>query len=182
MTAMHVKLSLLLTLVVAPVTAQELGVFGPTESGNYACWKRDYDAAHLASHPDQLVTNMSLVVDFPTEAEAREFSSFYDFSLDATLRGGKSGNGSGTCTPSGDGTGMVCGIDCDGGGVAVGIRDDGSVLVDLEHYGYIRLDGECAGGDEADTFPLEAGVDDKTFLLHPVTGKACRNIAPDWMR
>ncbi len=71
-------------------------------------------------------------------------------------------------------------MECDGGGVDVSPAGDGKVLLDLEETGYIRMEGECGGGDEYESFPLEPGIDDKQFLLQPVEAKICKPLLPEW--
>ena len=70
----------------------------------------------------------------------------------------------------------AAGVDCDGGGVQLSHGADGKILLDLTEHGYIRMTDSC-GEDEAGGFALEAGKDDKEFLLSPVAGKACKPLA-----
>ncbi len=150
-------------MVVSSVAAEELSSFVAAETGARGCWSRQYSAEHLAAHPDQLVTAMAFTLQFDQD--------FHYFQLDAELRGGQSGRATGVCSEY-EGV-LSCGVDCDGGGVHLSHGADGKILLDLTEYGYIRMTESC-GEDEADGFPLEAGKDDKEFLLSPASGKACK--------
>ena len=154
-------------LAVTSVAAEELSSFVAAQDGARACWSRQYSAEHLAAHPDQLVTAMAFTMQFGQD--------FHLFQLDADLRGGQTGRATGTCSEY-EGK-ISCGVDCDGGGVLLSHGADGKVLLDLTDYGYIRMTDSC-GEDEADGFSLEAGKDDREFLLSPATGKACKPL--DW--
>jgi hypothetical protein len=148
------------------VAAEELTSFVDAQKGARGCWSRQYSAEHLAAHPDQLVTAMDFTMQLDGE--------FHYFELTADLRGGQSGSAAGACSEY---EGVVsCGVDCDGGGVVLRHGADGKVLLDLSAYGYIRMTNSC-GEDEEDGFALEAGRDDKEFLLSPASGKACKPLA-----
>lgn len=150
-------------LAATSVTAEELASFVAAQAGEHKCWSRQYSAAHLADHPDQMVTAMDFTLQFDQD--------FHFFELNATLRDGKTGQSTGTCSEY---EGVIsCGVDCDGGSVALSHAADGKVMLDLTRSGYIRMTDSC-GEEEGGGFALEAGVDDKQFLLSPVSGKACK--------
>jgi uncharacterized protein YodC (DUF2158 family) len=153
-------------LAVSSVAAEELTSFVQAQEGAYKCWSRQYSDAHLAQHPDQLVTAMDFTLQFDQD--------FHFFELNATLRGGQTGQSTGTCSEY---EGVIsCGVDCDGGSVDLSHDADGKVMLDLTRSGYIRMTDSC-GEDEAGGFALEAGKDDKEFLLSPVGGKACKPLS-----
>ena len=159
------------------VGATELDDFVPAEAGASACWQRLYDETHLDGHPDQQVTAMTLLMSYLTFEDGSEGMRY--FGLDVSLRDGRKGTTSGGCWLS-EGT-VRCGVDCDGGGLVLTRNGDGSVLADLEAYGYISLESECGGGEgELESFPLEPGLDDKQFLLLPADAKLCKALAPEW--
>ena len=138
------------TLSILPVRAAEEFVEG--------CYRRDYDEAHLAAHPDQTVVGISLELAYDGEPLVPAFE------LAVRLRGREDWiSAGGACHL--DDAGWRCSVVCDGGGVGINYREDGrSVLVSLkEPYGYIRL--SYCGQDDEVGFSLDAGLDDKTFVL-----------------
>ena len=160
----------LIPIAASPVSAGELDDFVAAEDGAVSCWSRTYDEAHLADHPDQMVSALTFGVSYM--AGTAEFAEQYTFWLEATLRDGASGYTTGPCN-SYDGK-MWCGVECDGGGIYVEARADGDVLIDLETHGYIRMSGSCGSSDEKGITALEAGKDDKLFLLRPTDTKSCK--------
>src|SRR5215217_5658852 len=161
------------TMAVSSVAAEELSSFVAAQDGAQTCWSRDYSAEHLAAHPDQLVTAMRLTLRY--DAMVNDNPDFYSFRLEADLRGGQSGRAFGYCSEF-EGA-VSCGVECDGGGIGIAHAEGGKVLLDLTKYGYIRMAGSC-GSDESGGFGLEAGIDDRQFLLSPATGKACKPLGP----
>lgn len=158
-----------------PVLAANLTDFLPAEVGASACWQRTYDQAHLNAHPDQQVTAMSFSMNYLTFEDDSE--GFHVFGVEARLRDGRNGEGVGSCWA--DTAGIVrCGVDCDGGGLALRLDESGNLLADLEAMGYIRLEGGCDGAEDAEIFSLEPGLDDKLFLLHPTSAKVCKSLMP----
>jgi len=165
----------LVALSTGAVVAAELTDFVPAEDGASACWQRIYDEAHLAAHPDQQVTAMTLSMSFARYDETDP--GLHYFGLKVALRDGRHGTAAGGCH-SYDGD-VRCGVDCDGGGFALSLRDDGALRADLEAYGYVTIESGCGGG-ENETFALEPGLDDKLFLLHPTHAKVCKTLLPEW--
>lgn len=154
--------------------------FFAAENGAKSCWQRIYDAGHLRAHPDQQVTEMTFGVEYhPPKEDIADLSGVNLFGMSARLRNGLKGSGSGVCFTTDDGE-IRCGVDCDGGGVAVSQRSDGKLLVDLEPYGRIWLESECGGGGGGERLELQSGLDDKLFLLSPVSAKLCKSLIPDW--
>lgn len=159
--------------------AVELTDFVAAEAGAQACWQRIYDAEHLATHPDQKVTQITFGIGFqPPDDDIADPEGIYLFGLAASLRDGPKGVASGGCWV-GDGV-TRCSVDCDGGSVLIEKRGDGRLLIDLEATGYIALESECGGSGEYETFALEPGLDDKQFLLGPADAKACKGLVPTW--
>jgi hypothetical protein len=165
-----------ISLSAAAIGAAELADFVPAETDATSCWQRIYSEAHLASHPDQQVTAMTLLMSYEQFEDTSE--GMHYFGVDVALRDGRKGTTGGGCWLS-DGA-VRCGVDCDGGGLELSLNADGSVLADLEAYGYIRIDSECGGGEGAESFPLEPGLDDKQFLLHVADAKQCKALLPTW--
>jgi hypothetical protein len=153
----------------------------PQQDGASRCWQRIYSEDHLAGHPAQLVTALSFGAGFEPYEDPEHMGApgLTVFGMDVTLRGGKTGTTSGGCYLSHDGE-LNCGVECDGGGVIVDVRDNGDLLIDLEATGSIRMESECGGGDGISSFALEPGSDDKQFLLHAVDPKLCKGLIPSW--
>jgi hypothetical protein len=166
----------ILALSAGAVAAAELADFIPAADGATACWQRIYDETHLAAHPDQQVTAMTFALTYEVFEQAQD--GMHLFGLDVALRDGRKGTTSGSCSVH---EGEVrCGVECDGGGLALDLREDGAVLADLEAYGYISMESECGSDGEMESFPLEPGLDDKQFLLHPADAKTCKALLPRW--
>jgi hypothetical protein len=173
------RLALVTGLMIAasPVAAETLDDLVGRQADAVSCWQRVYDDAHLASHPDQQVTKMTFALGFQSLAGmATDRDGLFVFGMSAALRDGKRGVTSGECRQ--DETGIRCAVECDGGGVYISSRSDGSLLIDLEPTGYISMESECAGDGEQETFPLEPGLDDKQFLLGAIDSKLCKGIVP----
>ncbi|MHA6298810.1 hypothetical protein [Devosia sp. CAU 1758] len=166
----------IVTLVTGTVLAAELTEFVPAEDGAAACWQRVYDGEHLAAHPDQQVTAMTLSMSFEKYDAAD--SGMHYFAVDVALRDGRRGTTAGGCWVY-DGAAR-CGVDCDGGGMELALDGTGNLLADLDAYGYMRVESECGGGEEAETFELLPGIDDKLFLLHRAEAKVCKSLLPSW--
>jgi hypothetical protein len=158
-----------LTLGAGPILAAELSDFVPARDGALSCWSRIYDAAHLKSHPAQKVAEMNFAISYA--AESAEYAAQYSFLIQAKLRDGTAGANTGPCSET-DGE-IMCGVECDGGYVMVEARSDGGVLLDLDASGYIYLEGGCGSENEDGGFALEAGADDREFLLRPVPAHQC---------
>ena len=150
-------------LVTSSVHSGELDSFVAPIEGTTAAWSRVYDATHMAQHPDQQVEAMDLAVTF--EIFDPTYDGQVNFELKVKLRNGTKGVTTGTCMGQGDS--MWCGVECDGGGMVISHRSNGSVLADLEKVGFIRMsEVGCGEEDTGVSFSLESGKDDKQFLLH----------------
>jgi hypothetical protein len=141
--------------------------------GEHICFAREYDAAHLKAHPRQEVQAIAFRLAYfmhePDEYFPKGQRNYY-FHLSTKMRpDGHELSTAGECTPTSDGTRIHCGVDCDGGGVMIRkAAEPGSLLIDLETTGRIRMGEGCDAGVD-----LEPGVDDKTFLLTLVPAESC---------
>jgi len=147
----------------------------------YACFVRQYDPDHLARHPLQKVNAMKLLVTAETEPEATAPS--YSFRLGVRYR-----NKPGAFDSSGDyrhaeisadtnnEARLNCGVDCDGGGINIGLtKDTTATLIRLER---IRIWRGNAPDEEASD-ALVAGADDKIFRLDRANLEQCRSLVTD---
>lgn len=76
--------------------------------GDQGCYRRDYDAAHLAAHPDQLVKTIRLSAD-SAQSDAR----FLLLTIEIQPRGGAAVRARGYCENTGGS--LSCGLEGDAG-------------------------------------------------------------------
>lgn len=144
------------------------------EPGAVQCFVRKYDRAHMANHPKQTVTAVSLCIKVAYDTLNGDGRYQYDFEMRARQRNrAKILTSTGECgasdapantiwPPSGN---ISCGPACDGGEVEIQWEEKSSVLiVRLER---IRMSLGC-GGEEAGTVDLTGGADDRVFRLTKV--------------
>lgn len=164
----------------AKATAFDGRMFGgPLSQKTYACFVRRYDASHLAQHPKQKVSAMKLLV---TAEEAPEDKTVnYSFRLGFKYRH-RAGNfdSSGFCSHvvaenSGGEIRLGCGVDCEGGGIGVAMKDDRSALIRLER---IRIWERNKADDDASN-DLVAGADDKIFRVDRAELRECAELVTD---
>jgi hypothetical protein len=145
----------LLLILAVPATA------GPDALG---CFTRTYDRAHLAQHPDQVVTAVMLRIYRPPPGNADKYWFLAQFRLrgkDGTLRT------NGICSEKA--SGLRCLVECDGGGVDVVPRArDATINLD-------RISGPAC---EDSAQELTGGKDDRVFRLDRVNDAACAGMKP----
>ena len=152
---------------------------GPLGAKTYACFVRRYDASHLAQHPKQKVSAMKLLV---TAEEAPEDKIInYSFRLSFKYRH-RAGNfdSSGFCSHvvaenSGGEIRLGCGVDCEGGGIGVAMKDDRSALIRLTR---VRVWERNKPDDDASN-DLVAGADDKIFRVDRADLHECSELVTD---
>jgi hypothetical protein len=143
----------LLLILAVPATA------GPDALG---CFTRTYDRAHLAQHPDQVVTAVMLRIYRPPPGNADKYWFLAQFRLrgkDGTLRT------NGICSEKA--SGLRCLVECDGGGVVVPRARDATMHLD-------RISGpacEDSGQELTDK-------DDRVFRLDRVNDTTCAGMKP----
>lgn len=157
---------------VMPGEEGELVNFLPPEVGRRVCYARVYSQQHLAKHPKQKVAEIQFRLTYyrhePDDYTPQGQRNYY-FEVLARLRGQNDLMTSmGECTPAG--SSIFCGVDCDGGGVNVTRRPPDKILVSLAEMGRLRMTNGC---DESDSVDLEAGEDDKEFLLTKTEDASC---------
>lgn len=158
-------------LFAAPLAAQ-----GKT----YVCFARRYDAAHLAQHKAQKVTQMTLLVGAEMVPEDKALNYSFSVGVDFRNRKGKFVS-SGDCghpvasEVSADKLQLGCGVDCDGGGLSIEMANaDKSVLVRIDRMS--MWDESKPDADERAGF--DAGADDKVFRLDRVDLEQCKPLMP----
>lgn len=100
----------------------------PDKPASNICMVRHYDKAHLAAHPNQNVTDMLVYVG---KHEGEE-DGYIRYNINAQVKfrdSKKNWTFAGDCGRDvGKATATVsCGIDCDGGGYDVSLKDDKSI-------------------------------------------------------
>src|SRR4029078_8189849 len=127
----------------AKATAFDARMFaGPLGQKTYACFVRRYDASHLAQHPKQRVSAMKLLVTAQNAPEDKTVN--YSSRLGVKYRH-RAGNfdSSGYCSHivaenTGGEIRLGCGVDCEGGGIQVAMKDEKSALIRL---GRVKIRG-----------------------------------------
>jgi hypothetical protein len=154
---------------------EKLFTQNPDKPASNICVIRHYDKAHLAAHPKQNVTDMLVYIGKHEGVQ----DGYINYSVNAQVKfrdSKKTWSFSGTCgREAGKTTAISCGIDCDGGGYDVSLKDDKSVELKT---GGVRLDQEDMESDKK----LETAAfkdDDKTFLLHQTNLKNCLPVIDD---
>jgi len=162
-----------------------------TETNTLGCFVRTYDKAHLAEHPDQLVTAIKLHIYHPPPNEAREATWM---KMEVKVRGRNVIlTTSGIChkgeppetwqyqhlkypPPPGS---LWCAVECDGGGIGVASRGDhtmmylGGIMVNIKKE-YQSCSGETAESIEE----LLGNKDDHVFRLNRVNERECADMEP----
>jgi hypothetical protein len=149
----------------------------PPEPGRKACWRRVYDAKHLAAHPQQQVTELTFFLRVSGYDAGGDYvfknpdHIVYNFAISLKRRGNKRALAiGGDCL--GDNT-VECVVDCDGGGVTIDkLSSDDGLSISLGN------DGIAFGGDCYTTRGtwVRPGSDDKVFHLDPVRAEACKTL------
>ena len=152
---------------------------GPISQKTYACFVRRYDAGHLAQHPKQKVGAMKLLVT--AESPPEENTTNYSFRLGVQYRHrpGKF-DSSGSCghvvaEDRGDEIRLGCGVDCDGGGIAVAMKDDNSAVIRLERIMLWQRNKP----DDGPSNELVAGTDDGIFRVDRADLRECAELVTD---
>jgi hypothetical protein len=137
------------------------------ETNVRGCFVRVYDRAHLAKHPDQLVTAVKLHIKKPDPDAGAPEVRFHWFTLKAKVRGrDEILHTSGICTEGK--FGLTCSVECDGGGIDVAPRGNHAMMY-LKSIRMFTCDQESPDGGE----DLSGGKDDRVFRLNRVNERAC---------
>ena len=162
-----------------------------TETNVLGCFVRTYDKAHLAEHPDQLVTAVRLHIYHPPPDEARDATWM---KMEVKVRGRNVIlTTSGICRkeeppdtwqrphlkhlPPPDA--LWCGVECDGGGIGVASRGDhammylGGIMMSVKKNYY-----SCSGETRESIEELLGNKDDHVFRLNRVNERECADMEP----
>lgn len=164
----YAKLALAALLVAGPAAAQDFT--DPMAAAGEICFRRVYDADHLARNPAQTVSTLEVLFT----------SSPYDDRIawvSATFRGDPEEYGASlTCYDAErSGTGSpLCAVDCDGGVFRITDVQDDSILIRTEGF---AVAGFC-GEDEADFRSVRDDTPGETaFRLYRVARASCPEMA-----
>jgi hypothetical protein len=156
-----------------PFTDPSLGKLLPPEPGAKFCYMRAYAATHLKQHPRQTITNVTFFMrvagfDKGGGYVARNPDHIaYQFAMAVKRRAGKPLRTGGDC--AGGSAGILCVVDCDGGGVNVEKLAGGENLMLRMEQGGIRMHGDCDG----EGVMVGASTDDKVFQMSKAPAQAC---------
>jgi hypothetical protein len=164
-----------------------------TETDVLGCFVRTYDKAHLAEHPDQLVTAVKLHIYHPPPDEEQGLTpdkarGLTWMKMQVKVRGRKVIlTTSGICHKSKEGPpnphllkhlpppdAFWCGVECDGGGIGVASRGDHAMM----YLGGIRMSVKsysCGGEFDEE---LSGNKDDHVFRLNRVNERECADMEP----
>ncbi len=153
----------------------------PAEPGRKACWRRIYDANHLAAHPRQKVAELTFFLRVSGYDAGGNYvfknpdHIYYNFALSLKRRGDKRALATG-----GDCLGETtadCVVDCDGGKVTIDKLPGGERLsISLDDNG-IAFGGDC---DTTTGTWVTPGADDKVFHLNPAPVDVCKMLDKDY--
>jgi hypothetical protein len=150
----------------------------PGKGKTYACFTRVYDPAHLASHPQQNVRSMILLVVVDSESpdiyQVRIGSHFRSREglLDSEGDCGVPDKESDADNPAGS----HCGVACDGGAIDVALKDKDAMLLSIPEGARLWKPGDD------DTIPAVRGAfgpDDKLFRLDRSPAAECAEEGAD---
>jgi hypothetical protein len=149
----------------------------PGKGKTPACFNRVYDDAHLAAHPQQNVRTMTLLVLIDSENP-----DSYDLRVGVNFRNRKHYfETEGDCVkphPEDEAGGAVtahCAVACDGGGIDVALKDNGSVLLTIPNGARMWR----PGAEDNDTVHGAFGPDDKLFRVDRAALSECMPLAAD---
>jgi hypothetical protein len=149
----------------------------PGKGKTVACFNRVYDEAHLASHPQQNVRNMTLLIVMDSGNP-----DSYSLRIGVNFRNRKHYfETDGDCMslhPEGEAGGAYaahCGVACDGGSIDVALKDNGSVLLTIPDGARVWR----PGADDNDTVRGAFGADDKLFRVDRAELPQCLPLAAD---
>ncbi len=126
-----------------------------------ACYIRQYDKAHLAKHPDQLVTSVSMSI-----SPINEGGTTPTLNLFITFRGSNSVyQGVGICKFTGDD--LTCGVEGDGGSFTLSAKSDTSLLLT------VGLGGMGFEGDRDYREISGTKGDDRSFVIPSAPSRYC---------
>ena len=174
--------------VAAPREAARLDTFAKRlfaakslDKKTVACFARTYDAAHLAHHPKQTVSAMTMLISAEKLADDDGLSYAYRLGLNFRDRTGDyasnmdCGHARASETRRG-GVNVGCSDGCEGGGIEIALAPDAkAVIVKIDS---IAVWPAANPQDESAQFELKGG-DDRVFRLERVDPEICKSLTKD---
>lgn len=147
----------------------------------FACFVREYDAAHLAKHPHQKVAAMKLLVTAEQVPEDENINHSFTLGLKFRHKPGdfRSGGHCGHAKASESENGKEhfgCSVDCDGGGIDVELSADAKSTV--VRVGSVSI-WDNNKPDDDNRPRLEGGTDDRVFRLDRAPLEMCKSLVND---
>jgi hypothetical protein len=147
----------------------------PGKGKSYACFTRVYDSEHLASHPQQNVRSMILLVVVDSDAPET-----YQLRIGSYFRSRKSmldtAGDCGVSHDASDAAGAHCGVDCDGGQIDVALKDKDAMLLGIPEGARLWKPGD---DDPNANVHGAFGPDDKLFRLDRAPAAECAEEGAD---
>jgi hypothetical protein len=174
-------LAILWTFPVCAASQTDTLLFGKDPGDKaFACYTRHYDEAHLKGHPQQNVTDMTLLV----ESQGTGEDKYYSLSIGVDFRKAKGLQVAGGCGSTVANEKLLnCAVDCDGGAIDVRLKDADSVLIDIPNgartWNPLDDTDEDAGPDPSDNPDAAFGPDDKTFRVDRAALNLCTDLVSD---
>jgi hypothetical protein len=128
------------------------------------CFTRVYTPAHLASHPQQNVRDMVILMSAEKDADA---GGVYSTHIGVHFRKlGSVFETGGSCGIGEDGKAIHCGVDCDGGSMDVELKDAETIYLKIPDGARLWQ----PGSDDDNPAKARFGSDDKIFKLTRASG------------
>jgi hypothetical protein len=149
--------------------AGSVGKRSTSDNPARGCFVRNYDKSHLASHPNQLITNVKLAIRNSEGAPSYQ----YEFALQVQMRGKtKTLKTEGLCKEAGTSK-LHCFVECDGGGVDLNVRKDG-VMMYLDRIRMASCGKDINDVEKAEE--ISGGLDDREFRIDRAGIEMCSNM------
>jgi hypothetical protein len=147
-----------------------------------ACFARVYDAAHLAHHPKQTVSGMTMLISAEKLQDDDGLSYAYRLGLNFRNRTGDyasdmdCGHARASETKRGS-VNIGCSDGCEGGGIEIALAPDAKAVI-------VKVDSiavwPAANPEDQDAqFEFKGGGDDRVFRLERVDTEMCRSLTKD---
>jgi hypothetical protein len=146
----------------------------PGKGKTYACFTRVYDPAHLASHPQQNVRSMIMLVVMDSDNP-----DYYQLRIGSHFRTRKgildTAGDCGVPHDASDAAGAHCSVACDGGAIEVALKDKDAVMLSIPEGARLWK----PDADDNASVHGAFGPDDKLFRLDRSPAAECAEEGAD---